>query len=171
MKKGYCSLLLVVLSVIMLSACGNKEYSEGKNGQATRTTSEEAAADINEGTGGAQMQEMMIGVGGQKFRADLYDNETVRALQECLPMTLSMEELHGNEKFYYLDEGLPTNPENVSSIQTGDIMLFGSDCLVIFFENISASYSYTRIGHIEDAQGFAEALARGTVDVSFEVGE
>lgn len=86
-------------------------------------------------------------------------------------MTLPMEELHGNEKFYYLEEELPADSEKVGSIQTGDIMLFGSDCLVLFFDDFNTSYSYTRIGYVEDAQRFAGALADGTVEVTFRAGE
>lgn len=125
----------------------------------------------NKEEGDTPMQGMVVKIGGQKFQITLYDNETVHALKEQLPMTLNMEELHGNEKFYYLDEGLPTNAENVGSIQTGDLMLFGSDCLVLFFEDFNTSYSYTRIGHIEDAKSFANALENGTVEVTFETGE
>lgn len=50
-------------------------------------------------------------------------------------------------------------------------MLFGSDCLVLFFEDFSNSYSYTRIGHIEEEEAFAGVLEEGTVEVSFEAGE
>ena len=121
--------------------------------------------------GDTPMQGMAVKIDGQKFQVTLYDNKTVHALQERLPMTLNMEELHGNEKFYYLDEGLPTNAENVGSIKTGDLMLFGSDCLVLFFEDFSTTYSYTRIGHVEDARSFANALKSGTVEVTFEIVE
>lgn len=148
MKKRYCSVLLALLSVILLSACGNSRE-----------------------TGDEQMQEMTVEAGGQKFQAALYDNETVRAFQERLPMTLDMEELHGNEKFYYLDEGLPANSGNVGSIKAGDIMLFGSDCLVLFFEDFSTSYNYTRIGHIQEEEAFVKALSGGTVEITFEAGE
>ena len=86
-------------------------------------------------------------------------------------MTLDMEELHGNEKFYYLDEELPSNSENIGSIKTGDIMLFDSDCLVLFFEDFSTSYSYTRIGHIDEEEEFVNALSEGTVEVTFAAGE
>ena len=86
-------------------------------------------------------------------------------------MTLDMEELHGNEKFYYLDEGLPPNSENIRNIKAGDIMLFGSDCLVLFFEDFTTSYNYTRIGHIEEEEAFVKALSGGTVEVTFEAGE
>lgn len=200
MKKGYCSVLLVFLSVTVLCACGNSadgdqsfhpplgeethsvESSGGEDGNTLAEITEDISADGEKAspdestgnskeTGGAQMQEMTIEVGGQKFQVSLYDNETVRALQEKLPMTLDMEELHGNEKFYYLDEGLPANSENVGSIKAGDIMLFGSDCLVLFFEEFSTSYNYTRIGHIDEEEAFVSVLPGGTVEITFEAGE
>lgn len=76
-----------------------------------------------------------------------------------------MSELHRNEKYYYM----PTNSEKVSSVKTGDIMLFGSDCLVLFYEDFKTSYSYTRLGYIEDKIGLADALGNGSVKVSFRI--
>lgn len=159
MKKRYYSFLLVLFSVITLSACGKE----------AEPSSEETAGGKEE-TGGTQMQELVIRIDGQRFPAALYNNETAQALMERLPMTLDMEELHGNEKFNYLDQGLPTNPENVGSILKGDIMLFGSDCLVLFYDDFGTSYSYTRIGHIEDEDAFVNALSGSTVEVTFEAG-
>lgn len=168
MKKRAFSLILVVLSAILLAACGKGSDSSE---EAAIGNSTEKETENTEEPGGAQMQKIMINVGGQSFQAVLYDNETAKALKERLPMTLNMEELHGNEKFYYLEEGLPTDSENVGNIQTGDIMLFGSDCLVLFFDDFNTSYSYTRIGQIEDAQGFVGVLADGTVEVTFRTEE
>lgn len=180
MKKRYYIWLLIVLAVLMLSACQNsadrntketlEETPENVQEETTGNSTEESV-DNNMETGGIQMQELSIRVGGQRFRATLYDNETAQAFMERLPITLNMEELHGNEKFYYLEEGLPTNAEQIDRIQAGDIMLFGSDCLVLFYEDFSTSYSYTRIGHVEDEEAFADALGDGTVEVSFETGE
>lgn len=167
MKKRYSGLLVAVLSVIILTACGSE--ADRKKENSTKDLVESPTANTE--SGGAQMQELIIEVNGQSFKAGLYDNETAKALLERLPMTLNMDELNGNEKFYYLDDRLPADSENVGNIQTGDIMLFGSDCLVLFFEDFSTSYSYTRIGHIEDSQGFADALADGTVEVTFRAGE
>lgn len=110
---------------------------------------------------------MIIEVSGQHFEAKLYDNDTAAALRNMLPMTLNMEEMNGNEKYYFMDESLPSAAENIGTIQNGDIMLYGSDCLVLFFKTFDTSYTYTRIGHIEDAKGFAAALERGTVEISF----
>lgn len=169
MKKRYSSVVLTLLLAMALSAYGNRT---DENPSVSSAIEEDVqSVDNNKDAGGVQIQEMTVETGGQKFQAVLYDNETIRALQERLPMTLDMEELHGNEKFYYLDEELPANSENIGNIKAGDIMLFGSDCLVLFFEDFSTSYSYTRIGHIEEEEEFVNALSEGTVEVTFAAGE
>ena len=61
-----------------------------------------------------------------------------------------MNELNGNEKYVYLNNSLPTNSYNPKRINSGDIMLYGNNCLVIFYESFDTSYSYTRIGHIDN---------------------
>ena len=80
-----------------------------------------------------------------------------------------MSELHGNEKYYYFNESLPTNSERIGNINTGDLMLYGSDCLVLFYKSFSTSYSYTRLGHIDNPQRLADAVGSGNITVTFEV--
>ena len=82
-------------------------------------------------------------------------------------MTLIMQELNGNEKYNYLPFALPTSNESVGNIKTGDIMLWGDNCLVLFYENFSTSYSYTKIGYIENPTDFSEALGLDDVTVEF----
>ena len=108
-----------------------------------------------------------IEVNGQTFSATLADNDTARAFAARLPMTLDMRELNGNEKYFYLDEPLPAAAQRVGQIRTGDLMLFGSDCVVLFYENFATSYTYTPIGRIDDPAGLAEALGRGGAAVAF----
>lgn len=114
------------------------------------------------------MPQLSIEVGGQTFTATLLDNPTTRALLERLPMTVSMGELNGNEKYYYLPESLPTNAQRPGNIRAGDLMLYGSDCLVLFYESFSSGYSYTRLGSVDDPTGLAAALGSGGVDVVFQ---
>lgn len=103
---------------------------------------------------------------GRTFTVQLEDNETARALCRQLPMTVTMTELNGNEKYHY-GENLPADPRRVGTIHAGDIMLFGDDCLVVFYETFSTSYSYTPIGHITDTTGLRDALGSGNVTVTF----
>lgn len=93
---------------------------------------------------------MNINIDGKKYSVSLEDNRAVKELILRLPLELKMNELNGNEKYYYLDESLPTSSERVGRIQKGDIMLYGDNCLVIFYESFNTPYSYTRIGRIDN---------------------
>ena len=115
------------------------------------------------------MPRMKMEVGGQTFTVTLLDNPTTRALLERLPMTVSMGELNGNEKYYYLPESLPTDSQRPGNIHAGDLMLYGSDCLVLFYESFSSGYSYTHLGRVDDPAGLAETLGAGSVEVTFSV--
>lgn len=112
-----------------------------------------------------------VTVNGTMFSGTLDDTEAARALVKLLPLETGMSELNGNEKYAYLDEALPTAPERVGSIEAGDIMLFGSDCLVLFYEGFSTNYSYTRVGRLDDASGIVEAAGPGAAEVRFELAE
>ena len=76
-----------------------------------------------------------------------------------------MEELNGNEKYIYLDETYPTNPYNPKHINKGDVMLYGDNCLVIFYKSFDTSYSYTKIGHIDNL----EELGNESINVKFNI--
>lgn len=109
-----------------------------------------------------------VQIGDKAYKAVLYDNETTRAWLETLPDEYSMNELNGNEKFYYLSERLPYAANNPGTINTGDIMLYGSDCIVLFYKTFQTSYSYTKIGYMENAENLEKALGSGSVEVKFE---
>ncbi len=111
--------------------------------------------------------EVQVTAGNRKFTAVLYNNETVRAFMGKLPVTITMNELNGNEKYHYFSESLPTDSRKPGKIHTGDIMLYGSECLVLFYDDFSTSYSYTPLGRISSPDGLAEALGSGNVQVSF----
>lgn len=96
------------------------------------------------------MKEVMITINNKEYELELDDNETVKDFLELLPLSISMSELNGNEKYFYLDQSLSTNPTNPKNITQGDVMLFGDNCLVIFYKSFETSYSYTKIGHIND---------------------
>ncbi len=48
-------------------------------------------------------------------------------------------------------------------------MLYGDNCLVLFYETFSSSYSYTRLGYIEDVERFSQAVGDGDIRVSFDL--
>lgn len=160
MKKLF--VILYALSVLVsLAACSGKTAkvpAAGKTEQPPVTKED------------ANTLKIEIVVGSKTYSATLHDNETAKAFTDMLPLTLDMAELNGNEKYYYLDASLPTNPSTPSGIHAGDIMLYGNNCLVLFYESFSTSYSYTPIGHISDSQGLANQLGSGNMQVTFRKG-
>jgi hypothetical protein len=111
---------------------------------------------------------MKIKIGNSTFTATLYDDATATAFKSLLPLTVNIIELNGNEKYFDLPHSLPTNAVNPGGIQKGDLMLYGSSTLVLFYKTFSTSYNYTNLGRIDDVTGLVAALGSGNVSVTFE---
>ena len=165
MKKVLMALTALLL-IAVLPAC-TQQKSAAEAGE-TKPASQQATAETTEER---TMNQMLVTVGEHTFTATLYENDAAKALWERLPLTLPMQELHGNEKYYYLGDALPSAPSLPERIENGDIKLFGSDCLVLFYEGFTTSYRYTDIGKIDNPDGLKEALGSGDVTVSFTAQE
>ncbi|MBK0368278.1 cyclophilin-like fold protein [Flavobacterium agrisoli] len=111
---------------------------------------------------------MKITIGTEIFSATLYDNPSATAFKALLPLTIDMTELNNNEKYYDLPHPLPTNASVGGAIKNGDLMLYGSNTLVLFYKSFNTSYSYTKLGNIDNPAGLAEALGNGNVVVKLE---
>jgi hypothetical protein len=112
---------------------------------------------------------MRIKIGNSTFTATLYDNATATAFKALLPMSVMMSELNGNEKYFDLAGRLPANASSPGTIQNGDLMLYGSNTLVLIYKSFSTSYRYTRLGRINDTTGLAAALGSGNVTVTYQL--
>lgn len=110
---------------------------------------------------------MWMTVGEHCFAITLTDNPAARAFAAQLPLTLNMAELNGNEKYADLPKVLPTNASPPGTIRNGDLMLYGSNTLVVFYLTFESSYSYTRLGRVDNPAGLAQALGRRGVRVIF----
>lgn len=176
MSKLFCTALSVAL-MCFTAACGNNSEAVSTVGTVDTTESVRTEESMpsekteNTNTGEGNALNIEITVQDRTFYAELYDNETAEKFTEMLPLTLDMSELNGNEKYFYLADDLPTAQTRPDKINSGDIMLYGSSCLVLFYDSFSTYYSYTPIGHIDDADGLAEALGKGGVTVSFQAAE
>jgi hypothetical protein len=122
----------------------------------------------NENTNTNSTSKMKITIGTAVFTATLYNNPSAAALKAKLPLTINMNELNGNEKYYDLPGPLPTNASVGGDIKAGDLMLYGDNVLVLFYKSFSTSYSYTKLGYIDNPAGLADALGNGNVVVKFE---
>ncbi|WP_460115129.1 cyclophilin-like fold protein [Pseudomonas sp. H2_D02] len=114
-----------------------------------------------------EQPEMWMTVGEQRFAISLADNAATRAFVTLLPLTLEMSDLNRNEKYASLPQALPAQASKPGTIHNGDLMLYSTDTLVIFYTTFDSTYAYTRLGHIGDAARLAQALGRRDVQVTF----
>ena len=110
---------------------------------------------------------MWMTVNGHRFEVTLEDHATTRAFASQLPLTLQMEELNGNEKHGQLSGTLPTDEKRRGIIHNGDLMLYGSKTLVVFYQTFTSSYSYTRLGKVNHPEKLAVILGNGDVEIRF----
>lgn len=124
--------------------------------------------DENNNDNDVMTDRLNIRIGSTSFSLTLKDNVAANAFKALLPLTLNMSELNGNEKYFNLTTNLPTAVSHPGTIRTGDLMVFGSSTLVLFYETFTSSYSYTPLGQVDNPMGLAATLGRGSVTVTIE---
>ncbi len=135
-------IFILLIGLILLTSCNKVNQKE------------EVAMDLN----------VNITIDNNQYEIKLLDNETSREFIKLLPLELNMQDLNNNEKYYYLENNLPINSYVPEIINKGDIMLYGDNCLVLFYKTFKTTYSYTKIGHIDNLKD----LNNNDIKVKFE---
>lgn len=189
MKKKISLTLLTLVVVFLLTACTNEQsgttpsdselsvsenYVTGEDNSSLSKGIDEPidnnqSIKNSESPSTENSTKLNVSINDYHFSAVLYDNDYSKAFSKMLPITLEMSDLNGNEKYYYLDNTLPTDSENPKQINSGDIMLYGDNCLVLFYKSFSSSYSYTKLGYIEDTSDLEKAVGSGNVSVTISI--
>jgi hypothetical protein len=151
-----------IKSALIMSLLWVQAYACNQN-------SHPAAENNSNNTIIADTMKIKITIGDKFFTSTVHNNATTTALKAKLPLTINMKELNGNEKYFDLPDNLPANASNPGTIQIGDLMLYGSNTLVLFYKSFSTSYNYTRLARIDNPSGLAAALGSDNVTVKFEV--
>lgn len=145
-----------------LAAAETAAAAAGESGNLSET---EGISEEEEETG----MKMNVEVNGTVFTAVLENNGAADALAEMLkdqPVTIQMRDYAGFEKVGPLGQNLPASDSRTTT-QAGDIVLYQGNQIVIFYG--SNTWSYTRLGKIEDLSGWEEALGRGDAAVTFSL--
>ena len=153
--------LLIIMCLFIVVGCNqkNNETNTQDNQTSQQENNNHELNNSNE-----VIKSVKAIINGKEYKIDLEDNETANSFVGLLPQELNMRELNGNEKYIYLDTKLPTNSSNPKRINVGDVMLYGDNCLVIFYKSFDTSYSYTKIGHIDNLPN----LGNDSISVKFE---
>ena len=109
--------------------------------------------------------DITLTIDGQPYTTTLETTPTTRAFADLLPLELTLDDLNHNEKYAYLDLSLPEDIYQPKHIQAGDLMLYGDNCLVLFYQSFDTSYSYTKIGHLNHLPD----LGQGSISVKIEL--
>lgn len=180
MKRIFTALataIFLAAAPVMVS-CGTDTITRVSNTGTTPEEPENPDSGDNENNGegennngdGEEMKtdSIIVKIGDFRYTAALEDNETAHAFAALLPITITMNELNGNEKYGNLSQNLPTGTFRPGQINEGDLMLFGSNCIVLFYKSFTTGYSYSRIGKITETSGLAQAVGNGDITVVFE---
>jgi hypothetical protein len=147
--------LSLLCGLLLLTACEAAQHGASASPAAAATT--------------VQPEEirMWMSVGERRFAITLADTEAARAFANMLPLSIDMADLNSNEKHAELPKPLPRKASRPGTIRDGDLMLYRSSTLVVFYLTFESSYSYTRLGRVDDPVGLAQALGSGTVRIVF----
>lgn len=158
----------VTVTAILLSGCssGQRESSSEAPVESTSPVSEPSDTSITEES---KVEKMNLQIGNSSFTATLESNAAVDALVDMMreaPVVIEMSDYSGFEKVGPLGTSLPTDNKQTTT-QSGDIVLYNENQIVIFYG--SNSWSYTRLGKIDDLSGWEDALGSGDVTVAFSL--
>lgn len=116
-----------------------------------------------------KMLKMMIG--DTEVSVDWESNESAEALKGLCaekPLVIQMSMYGGFEQVGSIGTRLPSDDEQTST-SAGDIVLYSSNQIVVFYG--SNSWAYTRLGHItdQDAAGMTDLLGNGDVTITISL--
>lgn len=166
---------LTILLILMLVACSPADSSSSsgidENGQEGNRSANSLSG--NSGTEGKKDESEMsqnviyLSAGNETFAVALEDNDAANALMKLLQngsVTISLNDYGGFEKVGALGTDLPAD-DAYTTTQAGDIVLYQGNQIVIFYG--SNTWSYTRLGKINETEDLQAALGKGTVSVTF----
>ena len=181
MKKMLSVTFIIVCAfAALLSGCADSRRTEDPESQSSGSASdkvqefqaaEDEAAEQNVKEEETMDRKMIVEVGGKHFTATLEDNKAADTLAEMMqedPVTIQMSDYGGFEKVGDLGTELPTSNRQTTT-RAGDIVLYQGNQIVIFYG--SNSWSYTRLGRIDDLTGWETALGDGDATVTFALEE
>lgn len=167
--KRLISLIWIIFIALSLTACNKNCTDKNQRKENNSPSVSENLAYENNKKNNKELIPVDIFINNNTFSAKLYTSDSTEELINQFPMTINMSEMNGNEKYYYMSSSLTQDEEDIKNIKSGDIMLYGPDCIVIFYKDFETSYKYTKLGYIEDKLKLSEILKNNNeVKITFK---
>lgn len=160
--KKLTIIIAFILGLFIAQGMVNANKKEGGTESMNSTNAESTVSTSN--------TRIVLVYNGNKYSVTTENNPTVKALSSCLPLTMNMTELNGNEKYHNLSSRLPSKDIDIKRIRKGDLMLYSSHCIVLFYKDFDTTYRYTRIGHVDSFDSIADSLGRGNITITLKNG-
>jgi hypothetical protein len=119
---------------------------------------------------GMQNMKININVSGKTATATLMDNPTAKDFVSLLPLSMSMKDLFGREKFGHLQKALSEKGPTTNTYEVGDIAYWSpAHDLAIYYHQDGASIPSPGVIPIAKINGGTEVFnVPGSVKVSIE---
>ncbi len=165
--KNVIAILLGISLLLALCACAPRQQADSSppfspTMEITESTKEEEPM---------KEAQFYITANSTTFTANFADNGSADAFRDLLrdgDLTIHMSDYGSFEKVGSIGTPLPRKDAQISTT-TGDVMLYQGDQIVIFYG--TNSWSYSRLGKIEDtaAEALLSAFGSGDVTVAFSL--
>ena len=194
MKKIILNMVSLCMAFCLFTGCSGADTEEDRNRtQGQGIVSEQENTDLvqqPEGDAAVEPQQntqmdtetekseemeamLQMKIGDTVVAVDWENNESVEALKTLCqegPLTIQMSMYGGFEQVGPIGSRLPSADVQTQT-SAGDIVLYSSDQIVVFYG--SNSWAYTRLGHVadRDAAGMRELLGHGDVTITISMGD
>lgn len=177
-KKSSLALCAVLLTAALLAGCSNTSASESNgtsNPVSVSTPSaaaeQPASVPVTSDSATEALPNLQVTFNDAEYTMVYYPSTTAEYLVNQIP-SLSMlmppsYDMDGLYKYYDMPRPAPANEEEITSVSAGEVLMDGTDRLILYYQDAEITGSYTRVGYFTDTTGLAEALGDG--DVQFRV--
>ena len=145
--------MILMICIFFMTACSqdqDKSESADQRIAETADTQEPVSAEDSDPDAEEETFTMKMRINDTDVKVSWENNASAKALAEMTkqgPVTIQMNAYGGFEQVGPIGATLPSNDTSIKT-HAGDIMLYTSDQMVIFYG--SNSWSYTRLGRITD---------------------
>lgn len=176
--KNICLVFGVFILTAVCTACSRSVVQIDQSQttfvtyESSSVTSESDASFIEETTTvesetTSEERDMVLTIDGTQVNVEWENNDSVEALRSIIsdgPITIQMSMYGGFEQVGSIGQRITSDDRQVTT-SSGDIVLYSSDQIVIFYG--SNSWSYTRLGKINlSEEELTDLLSNGGVTIT-----